>query len=223
MRSPRRTLDPIEQAYLYGHPNPKRIDCPDNDVLRGLANKQLPISHPARKHIVRCSPCWREFREFEQRPAAQSKRRRWIPITGVAACLVAGIFITTNVNLRRSRSDQISHSAPVQRSVDLWNGDTFRGSVDFAQIQTVVLPLAPVQLRVVLPRFSRQGSYDIAICSERNVKSAIVKSSAVTTQHDGKQIVTVLLDIRRVRRGTYWLSTRHDHDDASYYYPVKVL
>jgi hypothetical protein len=41
---------PFEDVYLNAYPNPERLGCPGRDVLRRLAIKELPISHPAREH-----------------------------------------------------------------------------------------------------------------------------------------------------------------------------
>ena len=69
------SLDPTEEAkaeaafeaaYLYEFPNPNRVGCPGGEVLRGLVTKELGISHPARVHIMQCSPCFQEFRAIEK-------------------------------------------------------------------------------------------------------------------------------------------------------------
>lgn len=56
----------FEDAYLHAYANPDRKGCPGQEILRGLATKELGISHPARVHITRCSPCFQEFRSVEK-------------------------------------------------------------------------------------------------------------------------------------------------------------
>jgi len=89
MRPTTKKIDPIEEAYLYAHPNPGRIGCPSPEVLSGLARKVLPISHPARRHLGDCSPCYQEFKRFEaQDQKAQAERKLSFLLMAAAALLV---------------------------------------------------------------------------------------------------------------------------------------
>ena len=85
-RGPDREDDPFEELFLHGYPNPDRVDCPGQEVLRGLATKALPISHPAQLHLTKCSPCFREFLEYQTE--WKRKRRYTRDVLAVAACLV---------------------------------------------------------------------------------------------------------------------------------------
>lgn len=70
-----------EMDLLLGsaYPNPTREGCPAPEVLRQLSQRQLPISDPGYEHLARCSPCYREFRGFQQaqRGEGSSAEANW--------------------------------------------------------------------------------------------------------------------------------------------------
>jgi hypothetical protein len=57
-------MDLIKEFFLEAFPNPERTDCPDEEVLRFLAEGRLPPGHSALLHIASCSECFREYRSF---------------------------------------------------------------------------------------------------------------------------------------------------------------
>ena len=125
MRRPKPVFDPIEEAYLHAFPNPERIGCPGPEVLRGLATKELPISHPARTHVARCSPCFQEFRRFQREVAV---RHRLVLTVGLAACLImALVFLARSSLFHRNASGSIPSITLQKRTADLFETDALRG------------------------------------------------------------------------------------------------
>jgi hypothetical protein len=47
-------------------------------------------------------------------------------------------------------------------------------------------------------------------------------SSAAATGNGDREEVSVNLDLRKSRPGAYFLSTTHEQDQASYYYPLQI-
>ncbi|MBV9226543.1 MAG: hypothetical protein JOY85_21120 [Acidobacteriaceae bacterium] len=221
MRKSKPVFDPIEEAYLHAFPNPERIGCPGSEVLRGLATKQLPISHPARTHIARCSPCFQEFRSFQREAAL---RHRLILSAGLAACfLIALGFLGRSSFFHRNASGPIASITLQKRTADLFEMDPLRGSGETKRPTLPIdLPAAPLKLKVILPRFSRPGPYQIAVCRERNAESAMVKAIGTAVAEGPREVVTVVLDLSGLPKGSYWLSTRHDDNDASDYSAMKL-
>jgi hypothetical protein len=222
MRRPKRVLDPIEEAYLHAFPNPERLGCPGPEVLRGLATKELPISHPARVHIARCSPCFQEFRSFQREAAV---RHRFLLSAGLAACLIIVLTFLARSGIYYRKTPVPIASVTLQKgTADLFEKDVLRGAGEANQPTSPVnLPAAPLELRVILPRFSRPGTYQIAVCHDRNAESAVVKAVGPTITEGPRQIVTVILDLSRLPKGSYWLSTRYDDNDASDYFAMKLV
>src|SRR5579875_34714 len=211
----------FEDVFLHGYPNPDRVGCPGNEVLRSLAAHELPIDHPACAHVAHCSPCFKEFRTFE-RQAAAVRRRRLIVATAVAACLIIFATVAIRVLIQPKTGSEIASVALLRRTADLFEQpDAFRGE-QTSHAKPVYLPPAPLELKVILPRFSRPGTYQIALCSDRHAASTLVKAVARAVADGPREVVTVMLDLRGIKPGSYWLSTRNADNDASDYFPAKV-
>jgi hypothetical protein len=171
---------------------------------------------------MQCSPCFREFRQFEEQIKHERRRRLAVLIALAAACIIIALILA-NARFRRAPV-QTASMVPLPRTIDLWDVDTNRGVGEpRAHTQVGGLPAALVNLRLVLPRFSRPGKYEIAICQDRTADSALAHSKAKAVADGPREIVTVVLDLSALNKGQgYWLSARRDQDDASYYFPIKV-
>jgi len=51
----------IDEVLSRANPNPERIGCPSRETLIGLARREQPINDPAYEHLLKCSPCYRQF------------------------------------------------------------------------------------------------------------------------------------------------------------------
>ncbi len=217
MSDPETPPDPFEEAFLNQYPNPDRIDCPSDEVLKGLASRRLPIGHPARMHIGQCSPCWREFRSFEAR---NKRMRRQILIGGVAALLLLLVGVRFHPALiKRSLAGPVL----VSKTVDLWDGDAHRGAGEPAALESVGLPAALVRVKVILPRFSGSGRYSIAVTGDKYGRNVRARAAGLAVSDGPQEIVTVILDLRKTTAGAYFLETTREQGKASYYYPLKVM
>ena len=63
----------FDRLFGFANPNPARAGCPPAEVLTALAEKRLPIRHPAYEHLLECSPCYRAGRVLLW---ARPRRRR---------------------------------------------------------------------------------------------------------------------------------------------------
>ena len=66
-----RVDDEIDLLFGRANPNPSREGCPPGDVLQALSRRERPIEDPGYEHLAKCSPCYREFRAFQQADAAK--------------------------------------------------------------------------------------------------------------------------------------------------------
>ena len=62
-----RSGDDIDQVFESANPNPQRVGCLSAEVLASLAERALPMGHPAYEHLAYCSICYRKFRRLQQR------------------------------------------------------------------------------------------------------------------------------------------------------------
>jgi hypothetical protein len=87
--------DEIDLLFLRGNPNPTREGCPPRDALRALARRPGSIHDPAYGHLAGCSPCFREFRAWQQidaaRRATRHRRRRLIVAVAILLSLALAI------------------------------------------------------------------------------------------------------------------------------------
>jgi hypothetical protein len=116
--------------------------------------------------------------------------------------------------------------AAIPETIDLSNAGTLRGlpsnSAEPSPLQSVSLPAALVTVKIILPRFSRPGQYTVAVTRDQSVNDPLAQSAAAANGGVDREEVSVDLDLRKSRPGAYFLSTTHEQDQASYYYPLQI-
>jgi hypothetical protein len=143
-------------------------------------------------------------------------------LTAAAACccviVVALILVTRHgANPPRTATDL----AAVQVTVDLWNAGTLRGDQP-SPLQSVTLPAALAKVTIVLPRYSESGRYAVAVTRDRTGNDLLAHGSATAIGTGDREQVSIDLDLRNSQPGSYFLSTTHEQDQASYYYPLQI-
>ena len=65
---PERFIEASGQVLLSAFPNPQRVGCPGEEVLRGLAAHKLPLSDTEAwsKHLGGCSECYADYLRFRK-------------------------------------------------------------------------------------------------------------------------------------------------------------
>ncbi len=220
----------LQQVALTAYPNPKREGCPGPAVLEEVASTPMPFQHPAYEHVKQCSPCLKEMLELRgakvraRRTVVARRKKVWGMAGTLAACfIVVLIFHVRSAHFFRETSAPIASITLQKRTADLFEKDVLRGpGGPNQQTSPVNLPAVPLELRVILPRFSRPGTYQIAVCRDRNAESTLVKAVGPTMAEGSREIVTVILDLSKLPRGSYWLSTRYDDNDASDYFALQL-
>jgi hypothetical protein len=85
----------VQSAILNGFPNPQRVGCPGQDVVREIAQRTDLIADETWEHITHCSPCYAIFLKFKK----AARRRRILVRSGslvlaAVACLVVVVLVT---------------------------------------------------------------------------------------------------------------------------------
>jgi len=221
----------MQELALAAYPNPERRGCPGTEVLREIANTSWPADHPGYDHVKHCSPCLREMLDLQEEIfLAKTGRGYRTYRIAIAAMLVlaAGIGFAAWRRSQNPNSSQPSTNnssmAHLQRTVDLFDApDVLRGAEPQNSFKTIYLPAAPLQLKVILPRFADPGVYQIAICQDRSEGSTLVKAVGRAVADGPREIVTVMLDLSSVGKGSYWLLARGEDEAGIYYFPTKVF
>lgn len=194
--------------------------CPDEAFLRDLARKsrRIKLSDPRVDHAATCSTCLNQLLGFRQE--IRSRRRKSAVVGLVTACLVIAAVIAV-ARYEVQKQSPASNMAIVSQTVNLWDVGTFRGEQP-GQLQAVTLPAARVRLMIILPRFSLTGQYLVAVTRDQTGNGVMAEGSAAALAHGDKAAVSVDLDLRKAKSGQYFLSTTHEQDQASYYYPLQI-
>jgi len=160
-------------------------------------------------------------RLLELRPVYESRRRRLVLTAAVACCCpIVAAFV---VLARRGANTPhpVADMAAVPETLDLWNAGTLRNGQPIP-LQSVTLSAALVKVTIILPRYSEPGRYAVAVMRDQTGNDLLAQSSATATGNGDREEISVDLDLRKSKPGAYFLSTTHEQDQASYYYPLQI-
>jgi len=195
--------------------------CPDEAFLQELArhSKQISLTDARVGHAANCPICMRRL--LELRPAYQAHRRRLV-LTAAAACccLIVAAFVVL-AHRGADTPHPVADLALIPETVDLWNAGTLRNDQP-SPLQSVTLPAALVKVTIILPRYSEPGRYAVAVMRDQTGNDLLAQSSATATGNGDREEISVDLDLRKSKPGAYFLSTTHEQDQASYYYPLQI-
>ena len=209
-----------EERILAGETTPVG-PCPDETFLRDLARKakRIDLSDPRVKHAANCPTCMSRLLVFRQEN--RSRQRKLAFVTSVAFCTVIAAIVITVARYGIHRQLPSTELAVQSETVNLWDAGTIRGNQP-GSLQSVFLPAAVDRVTIILPRFSPPGQYAVAVTQDQNGNGVVAQRSAPATINGDHESVSVELDLRAARAGTYFLATTHEQDQASYYYPLQI-
>ena len=209
-----------QERVLSGQTEPAG-PCPDEAFLRGLArkSKMIPLSDPRIDHAANCPNCMNRILAMRRDDARLGGKKLAFGLA--ASCLVIAVGLIAWFQFEHHRQQTVAVAAPVSKVVDLSNSATYRGEQP-GQLESVVLPAAPVVLTIILPRFSPTGQYLVAVTRDQSGNGVIAEGFASASASNGQQKVSLNLDLRSAKAGAYFLSTTHEQDQAAYYYPLQI-
>lgn len=209
-----------QERVLEGSATPTG-PCPDEAFLKSLAtqSKQIQLSDPRVDHAANCAICMRRL--LALRREYRARRLRLVLTAAVATCLLLTALFVGLTRRGQNSKQQMADLVPVPESVDLWNAGTFRGDQP-GPLQAVSLPAAFVKVTIILPRYSDPGRYTVAVTRDQGGNDLLAKASAAATGNREREEVSVYLDLRKSQPGSYFLSTTHEQDQSSYYYPLQI-
>jgi hypothetical protein len=204
-----------EFDYLFANtsPNPTREGCPSRDTLAALSRRELPIGDPGYMHIVRCSPCFREFRAMQQARKRQ-KRVRTIQLLTAAAAVIAVAVVGSIVLLRDrgpSPGEQLqpaagAQPASLQARLDLRPFSVTRGDPARLDPEPLLLPRARVNSTLLLPVGADTGSYELRLL-DRDLAPRVIGNGTATIV-DFITTLEATLDLSGLEPGAYQFGIR---------------
>jgi hypothetical protein len=138
----------------------------------------------------------------------------------VCCCLIVAVFVVL-AHRGANIPHPVADMAAVPETLDLWNAGTLRNGQPIP-LQSVTLPAALVKVTIILPRYSEPGQYAVAVTRDQSGNDLLAQSSTSATGNGDREEISVDLDLRKSRPGAYFLSTTHEQDQASYYYPLQI-
>ena len=180
----------------------------------------------AYEHLVKCSPCYREFRTFQQAGLSTGDAvgvpARWIAVAAVLVMLVGGAWylMSRPQNAGRAATEAAQVSATDLRAeLDLRTYSVTRSE----QAQTPPPPLSlqrgRLNVTILLPVGSEPGGYEVQV-----LDSELRSRAKATGQAEIRDFVTTLqanLDISSLSPGAYQLAVRR-HGDEWQHFPAAV-
>ena len=217
-----RSEDEFDEVFAHGNPNPDRIGCPSRDVLEALSKRERPIEDPAYEHLTNCSPCYREFRAFQQARAAATpaRRRFWSVVSAAAAVVIVGglaAWFAFGPTRNAGRPDEAAPAAQIAELhtvLDLQKYTVVRGEQSEKQAP-LTLAAARHRLTVLLPVGAEPGSYDVQLLDSSQQSKA--STSGEARIRDYVTTLDAQLDASSVPRGEYQLGLRRRGDDWHLY------
>lgn len=209
-----------QERVLAGETKPVG-PCPGESFLQGLArhSNQIAFTDPRVGHASNCPICMRRL--LELRPAYKARQRRMVLTVAAACCCMIIVALILVARHGANPPRPVPDVAAVQVTVDLWNAGTLRGDQP-SPLQSVTLPAALAKVTIILPRYSESGRYAVAVTRDRTGNDLLAHGSATAIGTGDREKVAIDLDLRNSQPGSYFLSTTHEQDQASYYYPLQI-
>jgi hypothetical protein len=211
----KRLLDILRQGLATEFPNPERVGCPGNALLKGIAQGKVSLTEaePWLDHLGSCSPCFQEFKEFSRQSSIQ--RRRVLGWVATAAVLLFAVGGWLWVRARHSAE------ATDTAVLDLRERSVARGESQADVVQAPLeIPRSTKHLILDLPIGSKEGPYDIALFT--GTGDELLRATGIAELHDHITDLRVDVGLSRIQPGTYSLGVRQPGLEWTRY-PVRLF
>ena len=208
-------LEILRQGLATEFPNPERIGCPGNSLLKGIAEGKVSLTEgePWLDHLGSCSPCFQEFKEFRRQSVIQRRRvLTWVVTAAVLLVAVGGWLWV------RGRTSVETNDTAV---LDLRERSVARGQSSAETGQAPLeIPRSARHLILDLPIGSKVGPYDIGLLTEAG--DQILRATGMAVLHDHIIDLQVDVNLSSVRPGAYSLGVRKPSLEWTRY-PIRVF
>lgn len=182
-----RSEDDIDQVLGNANPNPERVGCPSRELLAELARRARPIGDPGYEHIVNCSPCYREFRSFQQTnavaspPGSSRTQTRWLVAAAALVLAAAGVWMfVTRPPVVDDAQDRApaAQVAQVRTELDLRKYSVARSEEKKAAPEPISLSRGRLDLTLLLPVGYEAGEYDVQLLDSNLASKTSARGNA---------------------------------------------
>lgn len=195
----------LNRGLLKEFPNPDRVGCPGGDVLRRIASRDMPLSEADKwlDHLGSCSPCYRDFLQFQS--AHRARRKQTLLAIAASILIVAGL--AGWAVLRNQKQSFVVQTAVL----DLRNRSLSRGGESNPVEPPLEVNRAVKHLIVYLPLGSPDGPYEIRITTTAG--GAVFTATGLASLKDGITSLEVTVDLSSASPGRYVLQERRPESE----------
>jgi hypothetical protein len=221
-------LEEGRRVFLTAFPNPDRIGCPQADTIKRLASggSDLPVSEREEwlAHMSCCSPCAQEYYGHVT-AAKRSQKKVILALCAAMAIIGIGIALWQGLHSNQTQKSVVSHQGSPQAPVGSGTGNPIPPPElkwEFAQLdlrpQSVTrgntpkvvkipsLPRGRLELSIILPLASEEGSYEVRLIQENSVPGGIIKGHAILKNHN--TVLKVRIDTSSFQAGDCLMDIR---------------
>jgi hypothetical protein len=213
-RAEARILEVFSRGLLREFPNPGRQGCPPSEVLKRIANHEMPLSEAEKwlDHLGSCSPCYRDYLDFQ---AANRKRLQWA-LFAVAAGILLSIVAAGRILFPKHQGLPAAQTAAV---LDLRNRSVTRGAEQGPAQGPLEVSRYASQWNIQLPLGSADGPYEVRLSTPQGRQ--VFAAKGVATISGGITLLRVEASLSSTSPGQYLLQLRNPTSGWSSY-PVAV-
>ena len=199
----------LNRGLLKEYPNPDRVGCPGLDVLRRIASRDMQLSEADKwlDHLGSCSPCYRDFLQFQ---SAHRARRRQALLAIAASILVVASLAGWAV-LRQHKQSLVAQTSVL----DLRNRSLSRGGESNPAEPPLEVNRGVTHLTVYLPLGSADGPYEMRIATTAG--GTVLTTSIVASLKDGITSLEAAVELSRASPGQYVFQVRRPDSEWSSY------
>ncbi len=224
----------IDEFFLEANPNPERVGCPPEDIMKLIAEGKLRADHPARAHLATCSECFAEFQSFrlEASDAITKSGLQWSGSDfGSAESQESSRLRSAAVGpppppapLMPARQDiALDYGAgplgpPASPDMSFRLLDLSSGTES-----DLVLPLGMVDLKLILSTKHVPGAYRLFFSQGTNDLNAEFGTAAVLTKEDEQMMLRAFVDFRTFAIGVTSLTLVAALPETSEVYTILLV
>ena len=237
-----RLFDKLEEYVLEHYPNPQRIGCLDQHTLRSFVEipEKLDLVDPKYLHIFKCAECTRDLHELRRvredrlkqkittsttpSDGGRQRIRKWRQRLVAAVALLCASAIRLAARLKfhsTGLAGEARTEAAVAVTIDLSGGPSTESEPGSLE-HRASLPRRLIDLQLVLPLGNPAGIYRIAVARERDMRRVQADGVASAVVHGSQTELHVMLDLRAIRPGDYFLGIGREGDRVSRCYPLHL-
>ena len=204
-----RILDVLNRGLLKEYPNPDRVGCPGLDVLRRIASRDMQLSESDKwlDHLGSCSPCYRDFLQFQSAHRARLRQA----LLAIAASILVVASLAGWAVLRQHKQSLVAQTSVL----DLRNRSLSRGGESNPVEPPLEVNRGVTHLTVCLPLGSADGPYEMRIATTAG--GTVLTTSSVASLKDGITSLEAAVELTRASPGQYVFQVRRPDSQWSSY------